>query len=117
VRYMVPAVPLLFLAVVPVVLRMPTWLRYVVVVPTVVISWSVAMVRESVPRSLEEIVRNGPQLPWLITLRKTAQAYAPALGEGTLVPLAIALLALTITAILVWLIWRRSPSAQKLGTA
>jgi Dolichyl-phosphate-mannose-protein mannosyltransferase len=113
VRYMVPAVPLLFFALVPVLLKIPTWARYALIIPTLVISWAVAMVRESVPLSLGEVATQGPQLPWLITLRKTAQAYAPFLGEGVLANLVVAAGVLLVTGILVWLIWRRrlSPAA------
>lgn len=104
VRYMVPAAPLLFVALVPVLMRCgPLW-RYVLVVPTMVISWSVAMAREDVPTSLMHIMLGGFELPFLTVLRKTASAgYAPFLVTTGVSPLPIfVLLGATI-----WFIWRR----------
>jgi hypothetical protein len=101
VRYLVPLVPLLFIALVPVLLRLsPVW-RFVLIVPTVAISWSVSMARESVPVSLSHIFLGGFELPWLTVLRKTAGAYAPFLEQGaTPIPL-FCLLGVTL-----WLVWR-----------
>lgn len=104
VRYMVPAVPLLFIALVPVLLRAPGWLAWVLIVPTAVISWSVSMARESVPQSLARIFTGGFELPWLTVLEKTAASYAPFLAGGTS-PLPV----FTLLGIIVWLIWRRVP--------
>jgi hypothetical protein len=106
VRYMVPAAPLLFIALVPVLLRLPRPWQAVIVVPTLAISWVVAMIRESVPGSFGVLLREGPQLPWVITLRKTAEAYAPILKENLAAPI-LALVVLGITAGCVWLLWRR----------
>jgi hypothetical protein len=106
VRYMVPAAPLLFVALVPVLLRCGPLLRYLIVVPTVVISWSVAMAREDVPTSLMHILLGGFELPFLTVLSKTASAgYAPLLATSGVSPLPIFLL-LGVT---IWLIWRRHP--------
>ncbi|HEX9106975.1 MAG TPA: hypothetical protein VF832_07100, partial [Longimicrobiales bacterium] len=82
VRYMVPAAPLLFFALVPVLLRLPRWALWSLVLPTLVISWSVAMARESVPMSLALIFLRGFQLPWLEVLHKTAGGYLPFLSGG-----------------------------------
>ncbi|HXE57633.1 MAG TPA: hypothetical protein VNK43_06495 [Gemmatimonadales bacterium] len=101
VRYMVPAVPLLFLAVVPVLLRLPRGWTWALVVPTVAISWSVAMARESVPVSLMRIFLGGFELPWLTVLRKTSSAYLPWLERGAS-PLALFVLA----GVVLWLLWR-----------
>ena len=101
VRYMVPAVPLLFIALVPVLRAMPRWLGAVVVLPTVVISWSLAMVRESVPVSLAHVFLGGFELPWLTVLGKMASGYAPSLREGTS-PMAFFVLA----GVILWLVWR-----------
>ncbi|MEO7041279.1 MAG: glycosyltransferase family 39 protein [Gemmatimonadaceae bacterium] len=104
VRYMVPAAPLLFIGLVPVLLRCGPVLRYLIVLPTVVISWSVAMVREDVPTSLMHVLIGGFELPFLTVLRKTASAgYAPFLVTAGVSPLPIfVLLAVTIL-----FIWRR----------
>lgn len=103
VRYMVPAAPLLFVALVPVLLRAGPLLRYLLIVPTIFISWSVAMVREDVPTSLLHVLLGGFELPFLTVLGKTASAgYAPFLVNTKPSPLPIFLL-LSVT---IWLIWR-----------
>jgi hypothetical protein len=101
VRYMVPAVPLLFIALVPVLLSVPRWIAFALVVPTVAISWSVAMARESVPVSLSQILHGGFELPLLTVLRRTSGAYAPFLAEHPS-PLPV----FAVVALLLWLIWR-----------
>jgi hypothetical protein len=104
VRYLLPAGTLLFFALAPVLLRLsPAW-RLVLVVPTLTISWAVSMMRESVPTSLAQLLLGGFQLPWLITLRKTAAAYAPFLEQGAS-PIALLLL----VGVILWLIWRPAP--------
>ena len=60
VRYMVPAVPLLFMLAVPVLLALPAWGRWLLLLPSLVISWSVSMMREDVPGSLALLMRDGP---------------------------------------------------------
>jgi hypothetical protein len=101
VRYMVPAVPLLFIALVPVLLRLPRWVAFALVLPTVAISWSVAMARESVPVSLSRILRGGFELPVLTVLRRMSGAYAPFLAEHAS-PLPV----FAVAALVLWLIWR-----------
>jgi hypothetical protein len=106
VRYIVPAVPLLFFALVPVLLRLPRWALYALVVPTVAISWSVAMTRASVPEGLAWVFLRGPELPWLTVLRKTAAGYAPFLEQGANPIMLFALIGVTL-----WLVWRGWKSA------
>jgi hypothetical protein len=101
VRYMVPAVPLLFIALVPTLLRLPRWAALALVLPTVAISWSVAMARESVPVSLSRIFHGGLELPVLTVLRKMSGAYAPFLAEHAL-PLPV----FAVVALVLWMIWR-----------
>lgn len=109
VRYLVPAVPLLFLALVPVLLALPRWAVWVLVAPTLLISWAVSMTREDVATALHLLGTEGPSLPFLTVLRKTAAAYAPSLASGgVLLPLA----AYAILALMVWLIWRSAPARQ-----
>jgi hypothetical protein len=103
VRYMVPAVPLVFLAVVRVLLAVPRWVRATLVVPSLVISLAVTMMREDVLTSLEQLVRGGPVLPILLVLAKTAEAYAPFLA-GRTQPFGV--LAVGFVGVLVVLIWR-----------
>ena len=101
VRYMVPAVPLLFVALVPVLLRAPRVVVWGLVVPTVAISWSVSMARESVPTSLARIFLMGPELPWVTVLGRMASGYAPYLEAGVS-PLVI----FGALGVVVWLIWK-----------
>lgn len=101
VRYMVPAVPLLFFAAVPVLLKLPEWARYTFVIPTVAISWAVSMTRDSVPGALGRVFLQGFELPWLTVLRKTASGYMESLSTGAS-PIAI----LILLAVILWLVWR-----------
>jgi hypothetical protein len=101
VRYMVPAVPLLYLLAAPALLRLPALLRWGVIVPTVAISWSVSMTREAVPRALLQVFTGGFELPILTVLQKMASGYAPWLSGGAS-PLPIFVLA----SVVLWLIWR-----------
>jgi hypothetical protein len=106
VRYLLPAAPLLFLLALPVLRGLrPGW-QAAWVLLTGTISWAVAMQRESVPVSLAHLFLQGFDLPWLITLRKTAAAYVPFLATGSS-PLALFLL----VAIVLYLIWR--PAAAR----
>jgi hypothetical protein len=101
VRYMVPAVPLLFIALIPVLRRAPRFVSAGLLLLTLTISWSVAMARENVPLSLARIFTGGFELPWLTVLEKTSSAYAPFLEHGTSpIPL------FCLTAAVLWLIWR-----------
>jgi hypothetical protein len=102
VRYLVPAVPLLFMLVVPALLLLPNWARWVALFPTAVISWAVSMAREDVPGSLTFLAAHGPTLPMLVVLQKTAAAYAPWLAGG-LQPLgAVSVLAVLAVITLIW---------------
>jgi hypothetical protein len=110
VRYMVPAVPLLFFLAVPLLRALPRLARWVVLAATVGVSWSVSMLREDVLTSIRLTLTEGPTLPMLIVLRKTASAYAPWLG-GSAQPLGLlAVAALLATILLGWrLLWRGAP--------
>lgn len=107
VRYMVPAAPLLFIALVPVLLRVPRWAVFTLVIPTVVVSWSVAMTRESVPVALSRIFTGGPELPWLTVLNKMSGAYAPFLARHPS-PLPL----FCVVGLVLWLLWRNPKPRQ-----
>src|SRR5687767_7990738 len=110
VRYMVPAAPLLFIALVPVLLRLPRWAAAALVVPTMIISWSVAMTREAVPTALARIFTSGPELPWLTVLSKMSGAYAPFLAaHPSPIPVFI------LVGLVLWLLWRKAPLAARAG--
>ncbi len=107
VRYIVPAVPLLFVALVPVLLRLPVWGRWLAIVPTVCISWSVSMTRDAVPGALSRVFLKGFELPWLTVLRKTSSGYLDFLADGAS-PIAL----LCLTAVIIWLLWRGHSMAR-----
>ncbi|MDP9178585.1 MAG: DUF2079 domain-containing protein [Gemmatimonadota bacterium] len=110
VRYMVPAVPLLFIALVPVLLRLPRWAAAGLVVPTVIISWSVAMTREPVPTALSRIFTSGLELPWLTVLSKMSGAYAPFLAaHPSPIPVFV------LIGLLLWLLWRKAQLPERTG--
>jgi hypothetical protein len=102
VRYLVPAAPLLFVVLVPALLAMPRWARATVIVPTLLISWSVTMMREDVPTALGLLATQGPTLPMLIVLRKTAASYAPFLGHGLQPYGTLSVLAVGALVVVIW---------------
>lgn len=114
VRYMVPAVPLLFFLLVPVLMTSPRWLRWVLVVPSLVISWAISMMREDVPTSLRMLFTEGPTLPMLVVLQKTAAAYAPFLAGG-IQPFGV--LSILVVALAVWMVWRGVPRPLPRGAS
>lgn len=107
VRYLVPAVPLLFVAALPAWRVAPGWARWALAVPTLVVSFAVTMMREDVPTSLGLLVSTGPLLPVLLVLGKTAEAYAPWMAAWGLQPLGlVAVAALGGVVALVWRVGR-----------
>jgi len=101
VRYIVPAVPFLFLLVADVVAQMPRALAYLVAFAAVMETWCLSMVREDPLNSILKILLKGFELPWLTTLSKAAPEYLPWLAQGASpVVLFIAL------GLLLWGIWK-----------
>jgi len=97
-RYLVPLVPIMFLAASDHLARMPRRWLWALAIPVLLNSWVIAMVREPVPTSWREVLSSGIQFPWFAVLRATLPLGHP-MG-GTLVPVAIlALTAATIVAI------------------
>ena len=111
VRYLVPTVPLLFVALVPVLLRARPLVRYLLVVPTLAISWSASMAREDIPTSLAQVFLGGFRLPWLTVLEKTSSAYLPFLaGRASPLPLFV------LTGVVLWTVWRGETSSPSTRT-
>ena len=109
VRYMVPIVPLLFIAAIPVLESVPRAARWSLVAVSLVLTLAVSMTREDVPTALRLILSEGPTLPVLIVLRKMSSGY-----DVNLPPATFGLIALMITAILFVLwrpVWRRARRA------
>lgn len=101
IRYLAAVFPFVFLASAAVLVRLPRILAWGFVVLSVVINWSLAMVRSqgTVAENVQRVVLEGPQLPWLTVLGKTATQYAPWLQGVS--PLFI----LLVTGAVVALIW------------
>lgn len=104
VRYLVPAVPLLYLAALAVLRGAKKSLAWTLVTASVVITWMVSMTRESVPAAFVRFVHHGLELPWMIVLSKTADAYLPSLPRSGVPTALYAALALGL-----WQLWRRPP--------
>ncbi|HEV8125538.1 MAG TPA: hypothetical protein VGP80_14915, partial [Gemmatimonadales bacterium] len=80
-----------------------------IVVVSVAINWSLAMVRSqgTVFENVKHVVLEGLQLPWLTVIGKTAKQYAPWLGSVS--PSFIFLL-LAVMIVLIWRVqnpWKR----------
>ena len=98
VRYMVPLVPLLFLAAVPVLAILPRGARWALVGVSAAITLAVSMYREDVPTSLRLVAGDGPTLPLLLVLEKMASGYDVGLPPGAFwIVVALLALALTLT--------------------
>ena len=100
VRYMIPAVPLLFLAAVPVLRRMPAALRWSLIGSSLIVSLAVTMTREDIPTALRMVLRGGPTLPVLIVAEKMASGYAITVPSWTIWAV------YGVMAGLLWLLWR-----------
>lgn len=70
-RYLVPLVPMLYLAACNHLARLPRGWLIAVSVPCVLHSWVLSMMREAVPESWRLFLTGGIQLPWLTVLRLT----------------------------------------------
>lgn len=81
VRYIVPALPLLFLLVADVLVRARRWAVLLITVLAVGESWAIAMVRESPLESLRLVLAEGPQFPWLTTLSKVNTENLPSFAS------------------------------------
>lgn len=111
IRYLAAIVPFVFLAAVPALLRLPRLLTYALALFSVVVSWSLAMVRSqgTVLDNLKRVFVEGFQLPWLTVLGKLATQYAPWLTHGV-----SALPLFALTAAVIYLIWRVDDPLKRL---
>ena len=100
VRYMVPITPLLFLAVVPVLLSVPRVVAAVPIALSLLISIAVSMTRESVPTALQLLATDGPTLPVLTVLRKMSSGYDVPLPDSSFWIVALVL------AMVLYFVWR-----------
>ncbi len=108
-RYMVPVVPLLFLLVADVLVRIPRLIAVAVAFAAVAESWFLAMVRENPMESALRVLLHGFELPWLTTLARAARQYAPALESGANpIPL------FAVVGCVLWMIWAARMPARPL---
>lgn len=102
IRYLMPVIPFLYIAAVVVLVRLPKWLGWPIIVLAVTVGWSMAMVRNQygVHQNIIRVFVEGLQLPWLSTLGRMAGQYAPWLdGRPSALP------AMLLTAAIVAGIW------------
>jgi hypothetical protein len=101
IRYLAAVFPFLFLPAAAVLVRLPRAAALAVALLSLVINWSMAMVRSqgSVFDNVKHAVLEGLQLPWLTVLGKTANQYAPWLQQVS--PMFV----LVIAGAVVYLIW------------
>lgn len=116
VRYIVPALPPLFLLVADVLARVPRWLGVPLMAYSVFTSWCVAMVRVNPYDSMARVLSAGPQFPWLTTLSNAAMQYFPPLADpnsawSRFLPWAV-LAGLVLGVALIWKATSRSPSVD-----
>ncbi|MBT8336554.1 MAG: hypothetical protein KJO11_08115, partial [Gemmatimonadetes bacterium] len=110
IRYILPAVPFLFLATAVVLRRIPRVVTAIVVTGSVAFTWAQSMARiqeqeTSLLAPVRRVVLEGLQLPALETFERMAGQYAPSL-QGSGVSAIPALLATAVTIALIWLIRR-----------
>jgi 4-amino-4-deoxy-L-arabinose transferase-like glycosyltransferase len=110
VRYMVPAVPLLFLSAVPVLRQMHRVASAAIVSASFLISAAVTMTREDIPSALSMVFREGPTLPILIVLRKMQSGYS-----SLSLPWFTIWILYAATAVVLWLIWRGARLTPSVG--
>jgi hypothetical protein len=115
VRYLLPAVPFVFPALAVTLLRLPTRLRYVLVVGALTQSWAMAMYRDvergfGVLDSLLHLFVGGFQLPFLSTLSRMGTQYGDYAARGVS-PMAL----FALSAALIWIIWSVAPSRSTNG--
>ena len=104
VRYLVPAVPILFLGVAAWMQHRPRGVVWVVATGSVLHSWVVTMVREDLVESWRTVLEHGPRLPWLTVLGQMGGQYVEAFADGPPNPLPLMLaVAAAVTAI--WWPW------------
>ena len=99
VRYMVPMVPLLFIASLPALAALPRYARWAFVAVSLLLSLSVTMTREAVPVALQMVFTEGPTLPVLLVLQRMASGYEIPLPSGAFWIVATAVL---LALLLIW---------------
>lgn len=108
IRYMIPVIPFLFLLTVAVLIRIPRVITHGIAVLAFAESWCLSMVRPSgspdnaVFDSVQQVLLQGFQLPWLTVVGKMASQYASFLLVSGPSPLAL----FALWSVLIYGIWR-----------
>ena len=101
-RYLIPLVPLIYLAVCDHLVRMQNRWLTIITVPIFLHSWVISMMREPIPESWGRFLKEGFQLPWLNVLKITSTEAHPILSRSSLLSIIVILLAFW----LVFFIWK-----------
>ena len=108
IRYMVPVIPFLFILTSVVLIRMPRFISYGLILISFGGSWAISMVRrgvgvpeESMLASVWSVLFEGLQLPWLTTVSKMASQYMPFLEGEAKSPLPL----FVILSLIIYGIW------------
>ena len=119
-RYLLPLVPLIFLALSDHLVRMPRWALAAIAVPVLVHTWVLSMVRytrvdfgtgnSAIVGSWERFLDGGLRFPWLTVLRQTTPDPSSVV-HAWYVPYAILLLTAAICAA-IWLVGARFEAAE-----
>ncbi len=115
VRYLMPAVPFLFLAAAGVLARLPRPLALGLGAASLLQCWAHAMVRETPWISLLRVLGHGPELPWLTSIGRTGARLPILLPDGTPRPLPVLLLLAALGVILWWPLRSRRPPLDEEG--
>ena len=107
-RYLLPLVPFLMLALADHWVRLPARLRLGIAVAVCMNSWVLTVFRESLGKSWQLLLTEGPQLAWYRVLGLTASPDNPWLGNWWVPSALIAITALVATGI-----WRYGASLEK----
>jgi len=111
-RYMVPIVPLLFLALSDHWIRLPRWVQVTIAALAVLHSWVLTVFREPVTVSWRLFLSEGPQLPWLRVLKMTSGA-GSFLTRRWWLPAAL----IGVTVVVVAWIWQYGARLERANTA
>lgn len=114
IRYIVPVIPFLFLLTAALLARIPRLLAILLGGISILTSWAMSMARrgvgvpeESMLKSIESVMSEGLQLPWLNTISKMSVHYMGPLFLNLLTPVTIFIL----SGLIIFGIWKiRLPS-------